>query len=288
MKLNFNMDISEESSSILHTPSLISQQLPFYANDSGHFFAGKGYFTEREELDNYLLIYTVSGEGNLRYREKEFLLKAGQIILINCHEYHYYKTGDTGNWEIRWLHMNGSACRHYFDILNEDSLSIVNLSDVSEINRHMDDIFSLILKNDFNTDILISMLITNIMTELLVNRNNSASNKNYMQHVNMLEDVIDYICCNYRENIKIKDLVKIAHLSEYYFMRLFKRHTGVSAYEYLTNYRINKSKKLLKETEKPIYQIASEVGFCNVNNYIRDFKKVVGTTPLKFRIYWVS
>lgn len=288
MKLNYQLDISEESSSILHTPRLISQQLPFYVHTCGHFYAGKDYFTEREEQDNYLLIYTVSGEGYLMYRGREYVLKPGHVFFINCHEFQYYKTGSTGNWELRWIHFNGSACKCYFDMINEDSLKVVQLNDVSEINRHMNEIVTLIIKNDINTDIMISMLLTNIITELSTTRNKSESNRNYAQHISMLEKIIDYICCHYKEDIKIKDLLKTAHLSEFYFMRLFKKHTGVSTYEYITNYRINKSKMLLKETEQAIYQIAAEVGFSNVNNYIRDFKKVVGTTPLKFRNYWVS
>lgn len=288
MKLNYQFDLSEESGSLIHTPSLLSQQLPFYAHSCGHFFAGREYFTEREELDYYLLVYTINGEGYLKYRGREYLLMPGQVFFINCNEYQYYRTGNVGNWEFRWLHFNGSACKFYFDLINEDSLNIVQLNDVSEINRHLNEIISLILKNDFKTDIMISMLLTNIITELAVNRYDSERNKNYARHKIMLDRTLDYICSHYRENIKIKDLLKSAHISEFYFMRLFKRHTGVSAYEYITNYRINKSKLLLKETNLTIYEIAGEVGFSNVNNYIRDFKKVVGTTPLKFRNYWVG
>ncbi len=288
MKLVYNLDISEESSSLIHTPSLLSQQLPFYMHICGHFHAGSEYYTEREALDNYLLIYTVSGSGYLKYKDREYWPKPGQVFFIDCNEYQYYKTGNTGAWELRFLHMNGSACRLYFDLLNEDSLNIVELADTSEINRHMNEIPALILKNDLNSDIKISMLLTGIITELVVNRHNPKSSKSYEQHRNMLENVIDYLQCHYREAIKTRDLLKIFHTSEYHFMRLFKRYTGVSAYEYLTNHRINKSKQLLKETALPVFEIAYRVGFNNVNNYIRDFKKVVGTTPLKFRNYWVG
>ena len=288
MKLLYNLDISEESSSLIHTPGLASRQLPFYVHGCGHFHAGGGYYTEREALDNYLLIFTVSGSGYLKYKEREYWLKPGQIFFIDCNEYQYYRTGNAGAWELRWLHMNGSACRHYFDLLNEDALTVVELADASEISRYLNEIPSLILKNDLNSDLKISMLLTNILTELVINRHNLKNNKSYAQHSSMLESVIDHIQCHYREEIKIKDLLKIFHTSEYHFMRLFKRYTGVSAYEYITNHRINKSKQLLKETTLPVFEIAYRVGFNNVINYMRDFKKVVGTTPLKFRNYWVS
>ena len=288
MKSSYNLDLSEESSSLINTPSLLARQLPFFASNCGHFYANSGYFTEREDMDSYLLIYTVSGSGYLNYRGKEHTLKPGQICVINCAEYQYYKTGEEGNWELRWIHFNGSACKFYSDMINEDSLCVIELADASEINRHLNEITALILKDEINTDIRISMLLTNILTELAVNRHNPQSSKSYALHSKMLENAMDYMRCHYRQNIKARDLLKTTHVSEYYFMRLFRKYTGVSVYEYLTNYRLNKSKLLLKETNLTVYQIAFEVGFNNVNNYIRDFKKVVGTTPLKFRNHWVS
>lgn len=75
-------------------------------------------------------------------------------------------------------------------------------------------------------------------------------------------------------------------MSESHFTHVFKRYTGTSPYEYLIKYRINHSKFLLKQSVIPIGDIAEAVGFKNVNNYIREFKKLVGTTPLKYRNYW--
>jgi len=215
-------------------------------------------------------------------------LKPGHVFFINCNEYQYYRTGEEGDWEIKWVHFNGSACKFFFDNINEDSLNIITLPDTSEFERHFNEIPATILKNDFHTDIKLSMLLTNILTELSINKHNPAGNKILTQHSAMLERAIDYIQAHYTENIGIKDIIKPAHTSEFYFMRLFRKYTGVSAYEYLTNFRVNKSKLLLKETGLTVCEISGMVGFNNVNNYIRDFKKVVGTTPLNYRNYWIT
>jgi len=63
---------------------------------------------------------------------------------------------------------------------------------------------------------------------------------------------------------------------------------GTSPYEYLINFRINKSKTLLKETSLTVNEISVMVGYNEVTNFIRDFKKYLGTTPLKYRNYWIS
>ncbi len=80
---NYLLDVSEKSRSFIYTPSLIAQQLPFYVHNCGHFYAGRDYFTEREGQDNYLLIYTVCGNGALKYKNAEYRLSPGQIIFTN-------------------------------------------------------------------------------------------------------------------------------------------------------------------------------------------------------------
>lgn len=71
----------------------------------------------------------------------------------------------------------------------------------------------------------------------------------------------------------------------FYMSRIFKRKTGICPYQYLTRIRVNKSKQLLHYSELPITQIAEEVGYQDVNDYIRSFKIPTGTTPAKFRKY---
>jgi AraC-like DNA-binding protein len=71
-------------------------------------------------------------------------------------------------------------------------------------------------------------------------------------------------------------------------IRIFNKHVGTSPYEYLINFRINKSKTLLKETSLTVNEISVMVGYNEVTNFIRDFKKYLGTTPLKYRNYWIS
>lgn len=102
----------------------------------------------------------------------------------------------------------------------------------------------------------------------------------------MIDSVISFLQAEYKKKVNTHDMVELVHLSEYHFLRIFKKYTGLSPYEYLINYRINKSKSLLKETNLSVNEIAYEVGFNNINNFIRDFKKLVGVSPLKYRNYW--
>jgi AraC-like DNA-binding protein len=288
MKCDYVLDITEESSSTFHTPSLLSQRLPFYIHNCGHFYANQGYYTEREGLDNYLLIYTVSGNGILQYKGAEYMLKPGEVFIISCVDHHFYRTGPEGTWEIKWVHFNGSACRSYLDLIAAESSCIVSLPDPSFVERSLDEMPELIIKNDILSDARLSMLMTGIITEIVANRLSPANNRKYQQHSEIIGTAADYIKANYARDINMDAILKRVHISEYHFIRLFKKYTGMSPYEYLINYRVNKSKALLKETGLTINEISFKVGFNNVNNFIRDFKKLVGTTPLKYRNFWVT
>ncbi len=63
------------------------------------------------------------------------------------------------------------------------------------------------------------------------------------------------------------------------FSKLFYRETGEKFSDYLTRIRIEKAKELLTSTDKPIQEIALEVGFNDAGYFTRRFKSYEGTTP---------
>lgn len=72
-------------------------------------------------------------------------------------------------------------------------------------------------------------------------------------------------------------------MSYSYLSRYFKQQTGCNFIYYLYRLRIDKAKEMLKNSGFKINQIAENVGFSDVNNFIRMFKKYEGITPGKYR-----
>ncbi|MBP1990109.1 helix-turn-helix domain-containing protein [Paenibacillus eucommiae] len=73
-----------------------------------------------------------------------------------------------------------------------------------------------------------------------------------------------------------------------YLSRIFKEKMGMNFLEFLTNARVEKSKKLLKETDWKIKEISSLTGYSNVNYFIRIFKEMTGMTPREYRNMYKS
>lgn len=99
----------------------------------------------------------------------------------------------------------------------------------------------------------------------------------------LIENIKNYVEANLEYDIKIAEVAKAFKYNEQYLGRLFKKETGLSFCEYINKQRINRAKRLLKETEESVIDIASFAGFNNVTYFNRIFKRQLNITPLEFR-----
>jgi AraC-like DNA-binding protein len=96
--------------------------------------------------------------------------------------------------------------------------------------------------------------------------------------------ICEYIEKNYHdENISIEGIAEKLRLSGSYVSTLFKRSAGIAFSQYLVEFRINKAKELLMETDYSIKAISAKVGYGTYNSFIRSFSKIAGVTPVQFR-----
>ncbi|RAV23146.1 hypothetical protein DQG23_02825 [Paenibacillus contaminans] len=85
------------------------------------------------------------------------------------------------------------------------------------------------------------------------------------------------------EDLSLEMMAGKINMSANYFSKYFKEKIGMNFTEYLTELRIRKAKNLLVESDQKIQHIAEQVGYVNVNSFIRMFKKVTGTTPGEYK-----
>lgn len=86
-----------------------------------------------------------------------------------------------------------------------------------------------------------------------------------------------------RENVSMKEMADLCHLSPSYFSRLFNREIGESFVNYVNRQKIELAKEQLRGTNKSVAQIAGDVGYLNVSNFIAVFKRMEGVTPSIYR-----
>ena len=98
-----------------------------------------------------------------------------------------------------------------------------------------------------------------------------------------LQKVIEYIDDSLAEKIRLTDLAKVADISQYYFSYLFKQSLGISPYQYIIGQRIELAKKLLKQQQLSIVDVALKCGFSTQSQLNKQFRKRTGITPLAYR-----
>jgi AraC-like DNA-binding protein len=82
------------------------------------------------------------------------------------------------------------------------------------------------------------------------------------------------------------DLLQVARqsgVSAFHFLRLFARVTGVTPHQYLVRARLRRAARLLAQGTLPIGEIAYEVGFGDLSNFVRTFRRAAGRAPRDFR-----
>ncbi len=95
--------------------------------------------------------------------------------------------------------------------------------------------------------------------------------------------VLTYLHQHYLEHSSVAQLTRIAALSRSSLHRLFRQQTRMKISSYITQLRIGKACALLLHTQKPVSLIADQVGYRNLANFNRQFKKTKGQTPKEFR-----
>ena len=98
-----------------------------------------------------------------------------------------------------------------------------------------------------------------------------------------VQKAADYIKLNYSEKISIKEIADQLYLSPNYLSELFKKHTGKTISEYLTEYRLEKACQLLDHAEYRVGDVSGMVGIHDGRYFSDMFKKKYGMTPTEYR-----
>lgn len=278
--LNYCLDLTDKSQWSVSAPSISRPLFPFSASEAGLFYAGPRYFTERSEKDNYLLLFTLTGKGKVHTSNADFELTSGQAALIDCMDYHLYRTAPNETWTFLWAHIdrNGTCC--YAPLFSQEKDGAIQLIDPDHFTSDFQALCLAIEQDVLISHAEISNLLSSMMTQLLTSRLFPSG----QNHENPeIEQARKYIQLHCTESFNMDFVAKKFHFSKYHFIRLFKKQVGLPPYEYLIGCRIRLSKKLLCNTSHSISQIAVLVGFSSQSNFIHQFHSTVGMTPGSFR-----
>ena len=252
--------IRSESVCFPFTPSQTARELLFYPTWCGHYYCTANYFMKRDSYPPLLIAYIRKGRFRVEYRGEFHVAEAGDVLLLDCIEPHYYHAED--GLEFVYMHFEGSNARELCRRITDRHGWLIRRDNNTLIGNLLYDMVRFYDENGVETDMQRSARIYRMFDLLL---SPSAAEQSADTPV---EQAIQYIRSH------------IAHM--------FKRRTGFSPADYVINSRIERAKVLLVRTQKPIAEIAEEVGYSTSGSLINLFVKKVGTSPRQYRIRHMS
>lgn len=105
------------------------------------------------------------------------------------------------------------------------------------------------------------------------------------QQHHLIHKIACFLKEHLQENVTVKQLAEQFHLNSSYLSVLFKKETGQTISDFVSEARIAKAKELLRDPNIKVYEVAEQVGFQTAAYFAFFFKKMAGMTPQEFRDY---
>jgi two-component system response regulator YesN len=125
--------------------------------------------------------------------------------------------------------------------------------------------------------------IKQCMKETLLRIQAFITNRTNLRNRHVVNKIEELVRERYASDLSIGDIAHEIYLSPSYASFIFKQENGVSFTEYLTKFRIDKSREALKDPRHKIYEVAEMVGYNNKSYFCALFKERTGMTPKEYR-----
>ncbi len=265
-----------------HLPSIdcyySDKPLPVHIESEAHF--------------EYEMLLITKGSGTLFINHKEYPVSEHSLVFISRFERHSILVSKTP-YERYVAAISGDFIMSYIKYPELISIFLQRPDNFSHVISLNNDTYNSIVplfqklkneslnKNSFYIAQSMSYLLCMLINLYRVNPNYFPGNSSNISVavINAQKYINDY----YHEKIKLQDIADMCFVNRHSLSIAFKKMVGISFKDYLILFRITEAKKLLLTTNHSISDIAEQVGYINVNNFIRIFTEKEKTTPLQYR-----
>jgi len=128
----------------------------------------------------------------------------------------------------------------------------------------------------------LGMLLAVRFVEILSGRQRKPAEARACERRRAVEAAL-WIDAHSHEPVDLESVAREVGASPFHFLRLFARVLGVTPHQYLIRSRLRRAARLLAEDTRPITEIAFDVGFGDLSNFMRTFHRAAATSPGSFR-----
>lgn len=263
------------------SPNEIQKKALCYSDGMG-FESAETFYIDRDSFNNYLIMYTISGQLFCSQNGENIAVNSGEAVLLDLHDPHQYYFTKGVPSKIAWVHLNGVPIVKVMDCLKEmcnlplkftfpdiypKMLTLFEISD-----QPSQDIFR-------QSELCYSLLLDFLKEEW----NNQTNVKENHRQEEFRKIMWHYISHNLHRDITLDELADAVSLSKYHFIRTFKTAFDVCPMQFILNEKMRRAQYQLRNTTEPIYKISQSLGFSNPSYFSKVFKQAEGITPSEYR-----
>lgn len=240
------------------------------------------YDNVNRSYEGYLFQYTIKGHGIYEKDGNIYTLTPGKAFFVHFPEnskYYCSDSTDENEWEFLYIHFNGEAAAPFFQhIINKKG----TILEIPSNSRPIIDFIN--FHNRINHGYLLqrfegSEYVYHFLTSLLQELENKESN--------CLTDYINqsmlFIQKEYQSISGIDYIADMLGISLPHYIRLFRKETGNTPMQFLTNVKLQHAIDLLLNSSISIESIAKQCGFSCGNYFSKVFRKYLGISPSDYR-----
>ena len=231
----------------------------------------------KRKMRDHDFIYLLQGGWKLGQNEKIYTLKKDSLIILSADNTHYGAAACEEATKTMYFHVSQEEGDKSFSADNTEDKGIPTLIDASE-NKHIKKLFSEIVNaylsgNKRKADLYFELLIC----ELSENNIDSADTHTALKIKKIIHN-------NPEKFISNEELARMTNVSVKTAENKFKAAFGTTIHQYILSFKIKEAVSYFTLfPEMSVKEIASNLGFYDEYHFSKQFKKIMGVSPLKYK-----
>lgn len=237
---------------------------------------------------NVEMFFLLEGKGILTVDEEEFSMEKGDYCVININRRHEFHA--RGEVLFVCLHINFNMLLRYVDLnrINFMCNSKIVKSETGErirreLNRIINCYFAKTGSGQIKLNTYYYRLLNILVSDCVVYKDDERFMTRKQADQNRLNEIVNYVYSNYRNEIYLNDLADQLYLSNTYLSKYIKSHLGMNLTDYVNNVRLYYAVEEVLNTDKKMTHIALDNGFSNLTAFNKAFRQMYHMTPSEYR-----
>jgi len=274
---------------------------PSFPLDVRSFVFQKSRNARLTRHDYFELLYVYSGEARYQVHDRHFVAKRNDLIVINGASYHRLNKVIHGPFKIVVLYFlptvlrtgeaSGEDIEYLMPFLLQDEQFPNLISSKAGLQGELLDLIAKIQallpatseRARLAARTYLQMILVTLINHYKKDADLDEAFDRREKAVQRMRPLFKFVESHYSEPITLALATSIVGMSKAHFMRSFKKVTGQSFDTYLNHFRIHKAQALLATSDKPIFSVSREVGFCDQSYFGLVFRRLVHVTPREYR-----